>query len=93
MKKQTPNNDSLIGKYFHSFTDGKLSWQGRITAEPSPGYFLVQLYDWFCGSPNDKELVTVAQMVGWTFYDDADDWREAGDWKAAAAREARIAQA
>jgi hypothetical protein len=54
VKKQTPKTDSLIGKFFHTFVDGK---------------------------------------IGWTFYDDADDWREAGDWKAAAAREARIAQA
>jgi hypothetical protein len=93
MKKQTPNNDSLIGKYFHSFSDGNLSWQGVVTAEPAPGYFLVQLFDWFVGSPNDKKIIPIAQMIGWTFYDDADDWREAGDWKAAAAREARIEQA
>jgi hypothetical protein len=78
-KRQTHKKHSLIGKFFHSFIDGKLSWQGVVKAEPVAGYFLVQLYEWLCGHPTDQELVPVAQMVGWRFYDDADDWRDAGD--------------
>jgi hypothetical protein len=85
-KQETPKTDSLIGKFFHNFVCGKISWQGRVTAEPTPGYFLVQLYDWFSGGPTDMEIITIDQMVGWRFYNNADDWREAGDWKAEEAR-------
>jgi len=82
--------NELIGKFFHTFHEnGNIRYQGRVTAEPVPGYFLVQLFDWLLGSPSNKELAPIAQMIGWSFYDDADDWREAGDQKAEEARLAR----
>lgn len=76
-KRQTRKKDGLVGKFFHTFIDGKISWQGVVTAEPAPGYFLVQLFDWFFGKPGDIEIIPISQMVGWTFYNDAEDWREA----------------
>lgn len=81
--KQGHKKGSLIGKFFHTFTsEGKIRFQGVVTAEPAHGYFLVQYFDWFIGSRSDKEIIPISQMVGWKFYDDADDWREAGDMKA-----------
>ena len=81
-KKQTPKQDGLVGKFFHTFNEqGQLKWQGLITGEPASGYFLVQVFEWIVGSPSDKRLIDVSQMVGWTFYDDADDWREEANRK------------
>lgn len=69
--------DALVGKFFHTFTGSELCWQGVVTAQPAPGFFLVQLFEWMCGTPSDKQLIPVAQMVGWKFYDNADDWKDA----------------
>jgi hypothetical protein len=92
-KQQTRKKDALVGKFFHTFdAQGNIKWQGAVTAEPTPGYFLVQLYDWLLGSPNRKELIHIAQMVGWRFYDDADDWRGVGDLSAEDARLAHQAE-
>ncbi len=87
-KKQTPKQDGLVGKFFHTFVDGQISWQGLITGEPASGYFLVQLFEWLCGGPSDKRLIHVSQMVGWTFYDEADDWRHEADMKTYRAKRA-----
>ena len=78
-KRQTRKKDSLVGKFFHSFVDGKVSWQGIVNAEPAPGFFLIQLFEWLCGHPSDQEIIPIDQMVGWRFYDDVEDWREAAD--------------
>jgi hypothetical protein len=77
VKRRARKKHFLVGKFFHTFVDGKLSWQGVVTAEPAPGYFLVRLFEWLCGHPSDEELVPIAQMVGWKFYDSAEDWRDA----------------
>lgn len=86
MSKRQTHTPSLIGKFFHSFnSSGSLRWQGRVLAEPSPGYFLVQLYDWFMGYANDQMVIPIAHMVGWKFCDDPEDWRDNGGRLAALA--------
>lgn len=76
----TAQKDTLVGKFFLGFNeDGHLRWQGVVTAEPAPGFVLIQFFDFIFGQPRNEKLITVEQMVGWTFYDDADDWREAAD--------------
>jgi hypothetical protein len=62
--------DSLIGSYFHSRPDP--GWQGCIVAEPVPGIYLVELFDWLVGASSCQKLVPVGEMHGWRFYDDAD---------------------
>lgn len=72
-------NNALIGKYFHTFKGDELRWQGQVSAELGEGYFLVQLFDWLVGQPNNMKVVHLGNMTGWNFYDDADYWRQKGD--------------
>jgi len=83
--KQQKEEDPLIGKFFHSFTkDRKISWQGQVIAHRvRKDLYLVQLFEWLFGEPSAKELVPVEAMVGWSFYDSAEEWREAGERKSA----------
>lgn len=60
---------SLVGSFFLS--DHHRGWQGCVVAEPAPGVFLVETFDWLLGAPHDQQLVPLAEMAGWTFYDDA----------------------
>lgn len=63
---------SLIGSYFHS--DAERSWQGIVLAEPAPGTYLVELFEWSNGAGSEQRLVTVRDMLatGWRFYDTAE---------------------
>jgi hypothetical protein len=62
--------DSLVGSYFHS--DAKRGWQGCIVAEIALGVYLVETFDWILGSSHTQSLVYVDDMLGWSFYDDAE---------------------
>jgi hypothetical protein len=66
---QTLRTDSLVGSFFHSRSDN--GWQGCVVAEPAPGIYLVELFEWIVGSSNDQQLVALADMSGWRFCDDA----------------------
>jgi hypothetical protein len=59
---------TLVGMFFHSFKDGKINWQGRVLCSPEPGFYLVQTYSWFDGSPYTAKLVAFASMHGWDFF-------------------------
>lgn len=61
--------DSLVGSYFHG--DDERQWQGCVVAEPSPGVFLVELFEWLVGSSSEQRLVRLDEMTEWHFYDDA----------------------
>jgi len=76
MKKITEPND-FIGKFFFSFKNEELQWQGQIISKVSEGVFLVQLHEWARGKSSDQVLFSVADMMSWKFYDTADDWRSA----------------
>ena len=68
---------SIVGKYFHSFDDeGDVIWQGKVLEEEQPGWYLIQLYDWLIGAPNECRLVSFNGMTGWIFYGDEEDWRD-----------------
>lgn len=73
--KKRPN---IIGKYFHTFPGGKLTWQGQVLNQLAPGKYLVQLYEWFLGGLDDEIIVTIDRMIDerWNFYSHQDDWRE-----------------
>jgi len=45
--------EKLIGKYFRSANEtNKVEWQGAVIAEPHPGWYLVQLFEWGSGAGN-----------------------------------------
>lgn len=64
---------SLIGSYFHTFDgEGKLYWQGAVVAEPHPGLYLIELFEWIVGGSHVQRLVRVEDMMDWHFYDTAE---------------------
>lgn len=65
--------DSLVGSFFHG-SDSQ-QWQGVVVAEPVPGVYLVELFDWIIGASTEQVLVRIDEMMGWHFYDDA-EWMQ-----------------
>ena len=51
----------LKGKFFHSFEEGRVAWQGCILGSPSPGYYLVQLFSWLDGRPTNQQIVPLRE--------------------------------
>jgi hypothetical protein len=62
--------DSLVGSFFHS--DSERGWQGCIVAEPAPGVYLVETYEWIAGTSHNQLLVRIEEMNDWRFYDSAE---------------------
>ena len=77
MKTQTPKpTNRLVGNFFHSVTkEGIVSWQGIVIANPEPGWYLVQLFDWIAGEESVRRLMRVEEMSEWLFYGSADEMR------------------
>lgn len=71
------NDKSLEGKFFHSFKDGKLIWQGYVVAEQTDGFFLVQLFEWVMGEPSVQKVMHLRDMADWEFYGSEDEWTDA----------------
>lgn len=65
----------LVGKWFHSFKDGKLCWQGQILSQEQDGFFLIETYDWVCGEAFSQQLVSFKDMVDWRFYRTDEDMK------------------
>lgn len=70
--------DSLVGSYFHTFTRGednkkRFQYQGCVVAEPHPGVYLVETFDWIVGAASCQYLKRIEDMSEWHFYDD-DKW-------------------
>lgn len=64
---------TLVGKFFHSFDplSGSVVWQGEILDRIGDGY-LVQLFEWICGTPSTQTIVAADDMVGWHFYESSE---------------------
>ena len=75
--KKLKNPHDFIEKFFFSFKNDELQWQGQIISKVSEGIFLVQLHEWTTGEASDQFLVSVPDMMSWKFFDTTDDWRSA----------------
>jgi hypothetical protein len=75
--KKLNNPHDFVGRFFFSFKNDELQWQGQIISKVSEAVFLVQLHEWTTGESSSQVLFSVAEMMGWKFYDTADDWRSA----------------
>jgi hypothetical protein len=74
MKKET---DPLVGKFFHTYRGGKIHWQGEVLARvPRTNFYLVQLFEWWLGTPSDQLLVRINSMREWFFVNSANELRE-----------------
>jgi hypothetical protein len=78
--KKLANPCDFVGKFFFSFKNDELQWQGQIISKVTEGVFLVRLHEWnewTTGESSSQVLFSVADMMGWKFYDSAEDWRSA----------------
>jgi hypothetical protein len=68
----------LVGMFFHSLNeDNKVQWQGQVHGRVGDGLYLLRLFDWLAGADNlYPKLVSVQDMLGWQFYENAEDLRE-----------------
>jgi hypothetical protein len=65
-----------VGRFFFSFNNDELQWKGQIISKVSEGVFLVQ-HEWTTGKSSSQVLFPVPDMMGWKFYDTAEDWSSA----------------
>lgn len=75
--KKHANPCDFVGRFFFSFKNDELQWQGQIASKVSEGVFLVRLHEWTTGESSSQVLFSVADMMGWKFYDSAEAWRSA----------------
>jgi len=66
----TPKADGgLVGQFFHSLNEqGEVTWQGYVVSNPEPGWYLLQLFEWFTGSPSVRRIMRIEDMAAWLFY-------------------------
>jgi len=80
MGKVSQEKSVLTGKWFHSFKDGDLDWQGQILSiinASDTAYLFIQLYSWISGTGDDKRLVKLCDITNWVFYDTHEEMKDA----------------
>jgi hypothetical protein len=70
------NNSALEKKFFHSFSDGEIIWQGKILSSLENNYFLIQLFEWISGEESIKKIVHIETMREWNIYDTDKEMRD-----------------
>jgi|tagenome__1003787_1003787.scaffolds.fasta_scaffold20972981_6 hypothetical protein len=74
---QSFDSASLVGSFFHQYDaehppgEG-LHGQGCIVAEPAPGVYLVEFFSFLHGQPIHQQLIPIAAMAHWQFFDAAE---------------------
>ena len=55
----------LLGEFFHSINKdtGNIEWQGIVIRRPEVGWYLIELFEWFTGTPNVRRLVRIEDMT------------------------------
>ncbi len=74
-KAMEASNGTLIGLWFHSNHDGHLGWQGKIEKYLGAGTYLVQLFDWFMGTPSIQKIIPDSAMSEWHFFATSEDMK------------------
>lgn len=68
---------ALVNKYFHTLRDdGTIERQGIVLDPVGDGYYLVEWFSWFDGSPNGMSVKSIYEMSQWQFYRTGDEMRE-----------------
>jgi len=67
------SKEALIGYYVLGN-----HYQGKVVDLIENGFYLVQLYEWFTGSPNKMVIMSLQELREFAFYSNAESWREAG---------------
>jgi hypothetical protein len=74
---KTGDADALEGHFFHTFTEEAdgctlVAHQGRILKRVADDFYLVELYEWFAGSPGYRRLARLDEMREWRLYDSSE---------------------
>ena len=78
--KCSRETDPLVSKWFHSKDEAQaIKWQGQILSKVTDGIYVIQLYSWLDGMPTCQKLVSVKDMLDWSFFEDDEEMRSA--WK------------
>lgn len=76
---ESSHHSVLVGRYFHSFkeTDGHkvVDGQGQVVEQINDKYYLLRL-DWRVGTGSVRQVAVLEEMLGWHFYESAEDMRE-----------------
>lgn len=81
--------NAFIGRAFHTWKtfdtcDCRLyDWQGIVVAKITDTIYLVGTFSWGTGDYSTEHLVTVDQMLDWTFYPDTESMVDNYRWKIA----------
>lgn len=67
----------LVGRFFHSFEDGEIDWQGEVVGDIGDGRYLVALFSWLDGCSYKQQIVALNDMATWSFYDSSNDMNAA----------------
>ena len=69
----------LVGQYFHCLKEENgrtvVYGQGQVVEQFADKYYLVRL-DWLVGTGSIQHIVTLEEMLGWQFYENAKDMRK-----------------
>jgi hypothetical protein len=60
--RKSPTRDPLVAKFFHSFKDDKVEWQGTVLARLADDRYLVQLFEWVLGYDYAQKIVPLSEM-------------------------------
>lgn len=82
-----------VGYFVHIFKEDSqdLEYQGKVIGKMG-NLYSVQLFEFLLGNPTSIKNFRVAVMEQSTFYDNADDWRDAADSILEKMRRTRYAQ-
>lgn len=77
-KKKKTDETQLVDLWFHTFDNsGNIEKQGRVIGSATPEVYIIQHYDFVLGDPSHVRLVRLDEMLGWVFYFELDDMRDA----------------
>lgn len=78
--KLATEDSPIVGLFFHSKEDGKISWQGQVVGSCGYGYYIVQLMSWIHGGESNMKVVQLSDMAAdWDFFETAEEMRLAYD--------------
>jgi len=76
-KTQSKSTFAIVGKWFHSFVNQKVQYQGQVLDyDPHSQLCLVQLYNWLDGAPHEQKLFHITEMKEWMFYNTNEEMNE-----------------
>lgn len=65
--------------FFHTFKDGRISYQGQVIRSLPGGNIEVQLFSWLGGCPTDTKVYAESETHDWRFYFSLASWLAAAE--------------